>query len=255
MKTRIRYLLLLLTFSSYIGATDYTITVASNMCDDTKEYTIAENNSIVLHAHPDAGYVFTKWSDGNTDNPRIVKVTENAIYKAEYTAMSPMPTTHTITVCAEDCENPTVKEMVEGEVLTIYPYPSPGYAFSKWSDGNTDNPRVVTITSDATYEAQFIASSEPNPDGMYTFAVKAEDCSNSLLQNFAQGTEVKLYAHPEDECSVFTKWSDGNTDNPRTITVNSDATYTAIFKAEQYTIYVESADESQGTVSVEKIDN
>lgn len=252
MKKRIRYLLLLLIIASYLGATDYVITVATNMCEDTQEYTIAENSSIVLHAHTEAGYAFKRWSDGNTENPRIVTITANTTFKAEYAPVSTMPTTHTITIYAENCAQAVVKEMAEGEILTIYPHALPGYAFSKWSDGNTDNPRVVTITSDATYEAQFIASSEPNPDGMYTFAVKAEDCSNSLLQNFAQGTEVKLYAHPEDECSVFTKWSDGNTDNPRTIVVSEDATYTAEFTPVQYTIKVESADESQGTVSVEK---
>jgi hypothetical protein len=80
--------------------------------------------------------------------------------------------------------------------------------------------------------------------------VKTEGCSTELTQNVSAGAEVKLYAHPK-ECNYFFSWSDGNTDNPRTITVNSDATYKAIFKAEQYTIYVESADETQGTVSIE----
>jgi hypothetical protein len=111
---------------------------------------------------------------------------------------------------------------------------------------------MVTITEDATYKALFEVSTTPNPDGVHTFTVKTENCSTSLSQNFSQGTEVKLYAHPEDECSVFAKWSDGNTDNPHTIVVSEDATYTAEFTPVQYTIKVESADESQGTVSVGK---
>ena len=49
----------------------------------------------------------------------------------------------------------------------------------------------------------------------------------------------------------FDHWQDGNTDNPRTIVVNEDATYTAEFMPIPYTIIVESADESQGTVQVE----
>lgn len=252
MKKRIRYLLLLLIIASYLGATDYVITVATNMCEDTQEYTIAENSSIVLHAHTEAGYAFKRWSDGNTENPRIVTVTANITFKAEYAPLSTMPTTHKITIYAENCAQAVVKEMVEGEILTIYPHALPGYAFSKWSDGNTDNPRMVTITEDATYKALFEVSTTPNPDGVHTFTVKTENCSTSLSQNFSQGTEVKLYAHPEDECSVFAKWSDGNTDNPHTIVVSEDATYTAEFTPVQYTIKVESADESQGTVSVEK---
>lgn len=35
---------------------------------------------------------------------------------------------------------------------------SSGYAFKSWSDGNTDNPRTVTVTADAEYTAQFEAS-------------------------------------------------------------------------------------------------
>ena len=35
---------------------------------------------------------------------------------------------------------------------------SSGYAFKSWSDGNTDNPRTVTVTADAEYTARFEAS-------------------------------------------------------------------------------------------------
>ena len=33
-----------------------------------------------------------------------------------------------------------------------------GYVFSRWNDGNTENPRTVTITSDTTFMAIFTAS-------------------------------------------------------------------------------------------------
>jgi hypothetical protein len=249
MKKRIRYLLLLLIIASYLGATDYVITVATNMCEDTQEYTIAENSSIVLHAHTEAGYAFKQWSDGNTENPRIVTITSDASYAAEFIAMSPMPTTYDVTVYADGC-TPKVIPVAEGEQILLNAHAKSGYAFSQWSDGNTDNPRAAIINADATFVAQFKESDEPAPDGQYTITVKTEGCSTELTQNVSAGAEVKLYAHPK-ECNYFFRWSDGNTDNPRTITVNSDAIYTAIFKAEQYTIYVESADETLGTVSIE----
>ena len=49
----------------------------------------------------------------------------------------------------------------------------------------------------------------------------------------------------------FVQWNDGNTNAIRTITVNSDATYTAYFEAvtQYYTITVLSADETMGTTS------
>ena len=33
-----------------------------------------------------------------------------------------------------------------------------GYVFSRWNDGNTENPRTVTITSDTAFMAIFPAS-------------------------------------------------------------------------------------------------
>lgn len=179
MRYRLRFLFLLLAISPRLVAADYTVSVTTNTCNEAKTYTIPEGEQIVLHAHPIAGY-----------------------------------------------------------------------AFSRWSDGNTDNPRVATINADATFVAQFKESDEPAPDGTFTITVKTEGCSTELTQNVSVGTEVKLYAHPK-ECNYFLQWSDGNTDNPRTVTVNSDTTYTTIFKAEQYTISAESADETQGSVSIE----
>ena len=45
----------------------------------------------------------------------------------------------------------------------------------------------------------------------------------------------------------FTQWSDGNTDNPRTIDPTEDVTYTAEFAPNQYTITLE-CDAEQGKV-------
>ena len=239
----------MLTISSCLGATEYIITVATNMSDDTQPYTIEEGSSIALHAHPDPGYIFSQWSDGNTDNPRIVTITGDASYAAEFVAMSPMPTTYDVTVYADGC-TPKVIPVAEGEQILLNAHAKSGYAFSQWSDGNTDNPRIATINAEATFIAQFKESDEPTPDGSYTVVVKADGCTTNLTREMTSGTEMKLYAEAE-ECNNFVQWSDGNTDNPRTVVVNGDKTYTAIFKAEQYTILVESSDESQGSVQIE----
>lgn len=37
----------------------------------------------------------------------------------------------------------------------IQAYPYDGYHFVSWNDGNTDNPRTITVTSDAVYIASF----------------------------------------------------------------------------------------------------
>ena len=47
----------------------------------------------------------------------------------------------------------------EGETATLTATPDEGYMFTQWSDGNTDNPRIVTVTGEATYTAVFEAMS------------------------------------------------------------------------------------------------
>ena len=42
-----------------------------------------------------------------------------------------------------------------GKTATLTATPNAGYKFKQWSDGNTQNPRSVTVTANATYTAQF----------------------------------------------------------------------------------------------------
>lgn len=44
----------------------------------------------------------------------------------------------------------------KGTIIQLVALPSTGYQFEKWDDGNTDNPRTITVKSNATYTAIFI---------------------------------------------------------------------------------------------------
>ncbi len=46
----------------------------------------------------------------------------------------------------------------ENMQITLTAVPNEGYHFVRWQDGNTDNPRVVTVTGNATYVATFEAN-------------------------------------------------------------------------------------------------
>lgn len=49
-----------------------------------------------------------------------------------------------------------------GTVLTIEGTGNTGYDFDEWSDGNTDNPRTITVTGDLTLTASFESAALPN---------------------------------------------------------------------------------------------
>lgn len=64
----------------------------------------------------------------------------------------------TITVISADENTGTVSGSGDygyGSTVTIEAIPNAGYQFLQWNDGNTDNPRTITVTENATYTATF----------------------------------------------------------------------------------------------------
>lgn len=59
----------------------------------------------------------------------------------------------------------------------------------------------------------------------------------SGMGSYASGTTATLRAMPA-EGYLFSGWSDGSTENPRTVTVTGDATYSANFTKNAYNIYI-----------------
>jgi len=111
---------------------------------------------------------------------------------------------------------------------TITAVPKSDYHFLKWSDGDTSNPRTITVSANVTYTAMFA----PNKCKITT------STTNGIVSGagtYDYNTNVTLTATP-DEHYHFVKWSDGNTSNPRTITATKDSTFTAVFALDQHTI-------------------
>ena len=231
----------------------YTITVESSnssMGTATGSGTYLEGSEITIQAFANEGYVFTSWNDSNTENPRTITVTGNATYIANFSDISSV-TTYTINVLSSNNEMGEATGSgiyAEGNIITIEAIPYEGYMFASWNDNNTDNPRQITVTGDATY----IASFEALP-AQYTITVlSASNDQGSVAGGgtFYEGTEIQISA-TANEGFRFASWNDGNTDNPRTITVTGDATYIAMFEElpAQYIITVLSANSDQGSVA------
>ena len=66
-----------------------------------------------------------------------------------------------------------VVAVVNGYTTTITVKPANGYHFSSWSDGNTDNPRTITVASDTSFIAIF------EEHTIATDAVVAATCTKS----------------------------------------------------------------------------
>ena len=83
----------------------------------------------------------------------------------------------------------------------------------------------------------------------FTLTITDTPEGTSYTKAVNAGSSYTLTAQ-EDACHTFVRWSDGNTDNPRTVTVTADASYTAEFEEKQYTITVTTDDASMGDVSI-----
>ena len=128
---------------------------------------------ITLNASALSGYTFLKWNeDSNTENPRTITVNGNATYTAVFAP------THTITVNSADASKGTATGgglYAEGATVKISAIGNDGYVFTQWSDGNTDNPRTITVSSDGAYTAQFAV--ETASWGSYSY-----DNANDIIQ-------------------------------------------------------------------------
>ena len=107
----------------------------------------------VIEATPNFFYVFDHWSDGNTDNPRTIFLSQDTTLVAhfrEYTitlASSDSSVGIATTVITPTADNPlaTVEAVVTDSC----------YLFSGWSDGATENPHTISVTQDTLLTAIF----------------------------------------------------------------------------------------------------
>jgi len=220
--------------------------LTANVDDNTKgtvSHTKTANLIEVVTATPNYGYHFLQWQDGNTQNPRTVALTQDTTLTA-YFAVN----TYYLTLVSNDTTMGAVTGGGSYDYLTqvtLTATASEHHHFVQWNDGNTTNPRLVTVTSDSTFMAQF------EEDARYTITVHCNDTAMGTAAGsgtYYGGEQVVLTASPRAH-HHFVGWGDGNTQNPRTITVVGDADYTAVFEADRFTITVTANDPAMGSVT------
>lgn len=120
-----------------------------------------EGDTVTLLATAKCGYRFTHWSNGVLDNPLQVVVAGDTDWVA-YFEEAPQ---YMLTIQSDDTLMGAVEgggEYYEGCVAILTPQAREGYAFDHWMDGDTANPRLVTVTSDTLFTAYFVIDTVPH---------------------------------------------------------------------------------------------
>ena len=183
-----------------------------------------EGHIVTLRATATQNYTFRRWSDGNTSNPRVLvmdrdySITPEFVYDQHYRLTVVVSPSNRGEVVGRGSYRP-------GETAHLVAQASTGWQFDHWEDQPTNyNPeRDVVMNSDVTLTAVFVAIRQnyelfwnPNIYGFGTIESET-DCGT-----YDRGEEVVLTAVPHDQNYEFVRWSDGNTQNPRTLVANRD---------------------------------
>ena len=146
--------------------------------------------------------------------------------------------------------------------VTITATPATGYDFDYWQGGTTRiyiNPYTFTVTCDTTFVAYF-------KQKMHHISVSGSEWGNAYIDDGADqyvtsgdypyGTILSLRAEPRTDIAnticTFVSWNDGNSDNPRSVTLTQDENFTAVFNAE--TVGIETTVVDNVTLAVNRHD-
>ena len=221
----------------------------------TSHTSVPKGSRLAFTANPKAGYELTSWSglpNGSThDN---VEVTSNLNISAIFTAVTPTPTiqvwfgerlNNTWTkfgdnvivryISQQQLTNPY--EVQESVNLDSRELSVEGYEFVQWEEDDhiAIEEDVLNRTADSENLLFYGTFAK-----RITIYVTTEDSTKGSVSgggSYLVGDTISISA-TANEGYHFVKWSDNNTQNPRTITVNENTTtYTAIFAEVDNTIY------------------
>lgn len=245
------------TYKAYFAINQYTI----RFMNGSEVLQTSTVNHGVIPSY--TGTTPTKASDAQYDytfdgwNPTITAATQNQDYVAQFAQSL---RSYTITfknydgtiLYSNDFEYGTTPTY-SGSTPTRPTEAGVEYSFTGWRKEGASVNGINAVDGEAVYVAQFSSTSLT-----YTITVGVQTAGTGSVTPASgtasgiYGTAVNISATPA-ECYRFVRWSDGDTNASRTVTITGDATYTAIFEKITYTITVESNNETMGTVSVEQL--
>lgn len=167
--------------------------------------TYAAGTTVMLTAQPAAGFSFICWNDGDTLNPRLVNAVKDSLFKAMFFPVGAtiylhdtvhdtiLPTFYTLSVQSTNEQlgvGVGSAVLPAGMQVEVCGLPLEGARFVAWDDGNSDNPRRVTLTGDLTLRAVFETLSALSVKES-TWSVRC--VGKNLKISGVEGRQVRVY--------------------------------------------------------------
>ena len=217
------------TFNANGGSTPSSSSISKNYGEAIGTLPTCSRAADNTYTYAFAGWFNTSATSGGTQLTMTTKVTSNKTWYARWTA------TYRIYTVTYDGNGGTPSQSSSSfyynEALGTLPTVTrTGYTFKGWStsaNGPVNVSTTTKVTGDVTYYAIWQINS-------YTLTVTAGTggtVSGSGTYNYGETVTLKATASSGYH---FVKWSDGNTNANRTVTVTRNATYTAIFEQDPY---------------------
>ncbi|MGL1935522.1 MAG: lamin tail domain-containing protein [Fibrobacterales bacterium] len=223
------------TITGHFAADTYTVSYATQESKGTisgapqQTITAFERTSAVT-ATPATGFHFVSWSDETIANPR----SDSALYKDTTISANFVRNNYTLTIIRGSFDT-IVQTVPHGSGLRMSTSSSPQYIFSGWtatkgitlSDPDSMLVNLTNITESATVTAHyttpmFHVNYSASPGGSVTG-------EQNQLVNY--GSSVSSVEALPDPGYIFTGWSDGLTDNPRTdVNISQVLNISALFE-------------------------
>ncbi len=219
--------------------------IFSGTCEVTGNDTVDYLDSVTLTAVAGYGYHFIKWSDGATENPHTVVADRS---KTVYAIFGYNHYTLTVNVNNAAYGSASDNNAADDNYLSLHTLTANsnyGYHFSQWNDGVTVNPRTVTLTQDTAFTASF----DKNIYDVTALSANLTMGNALASETSAEYLDYVTFTATPNYGYHFTQWNDGNTNNPRTVQVTDNITFTAQFDYNIYNVTLAVDDVLHGTVS------
>ena len=231
--------------------------VVETMADATKQE-VYEETVVLLHAEAPAGKVFTKWTDGKTDNPRLSTALDAKQLIPLFDDKGDAPYAKVVlnqtAGAAITGVNANMDAVKKGDLVQLKVVLLPAYSQSEvvlTADDKILTPEVSLRA--ATETKTYVYMLPVQEDGLtikvselklntYNVTMTQTDggiVSATPVGKVTHGDKIQLKAQPSSGM-LFIKWWDGNTLNPYPHTVTSDTEVKAYFLGAESTVDNES---------------